>query len=84
MKKLKVWDSNLITDTYVLLKQMQVHLEDLGEKLGIQSLKDLPDSMIPTSSLYEITACYEIIYDKLVEYELLEVGGTKDQSKNIH
>ena len=80
MQKLRVWDSKVLSDVFVLLQQMQTGIEQLVEKTGAQSLADLPNSMIPTEKLYEITLCYELMYSKLLEYDLLATGNTKQLS----
>lgn len=80
MEKLRVWDSKVLSDVFVLLQQIQTGIEQLVEKTGAQSLADLPNSMLPTEKLYEITLCYELMYSKLLEYDLLATGNTKQLS----
>lgn len=83
MEKLRVWDSKVLSDVFVLLQQIQAGIAQLVEKTGAQSLADLPNSMIPTEKLYEITLCYELMYSRLLEYDLLATGNTK-QSSMLH
>lgn len=79
-KKLRVWDSKVLADVYTLLLQMQNGIEEIVRNTGVISLSDLPHSMIPTKTLYEISLCYEVMYHKLVEYDLLNTGNTKPSS----
>lgn len=81
--KLRTWDSKILSDTYVVLQQIQAGIEEITTKVGAQSLADLPNSMIPTENLYTITLCYEAMFDKLLEYDLL-VTGNKKPSSTIH
>jgi hypothetical protein len=81
--KLRTWDSKILSDTYVVLQQIQAGIEEITTKVGAHSLADLPNSMIPTENLYAITLCYEAMYDKLLEYDLL-VTGNKKPSSTIH
>lgn len=80
MEKLRVWDSKVLADVFVLLQQIQAGIAQLVNKTGAQSLADLPNSMVPTEKLYEITLCYELMYSKLLEYDLLATGNTKQLS----
>lgn len=43
---------------------------------------DMPASLLPTDVLYDIAACFEAMYDKLLAKNLLEAGYPK-QDQNI-
>lgn len=79
-KKLRIWDSKALSDVFVNLQQIQNGIEEITAKVGAQSLADLPNSMIPTENLYEITLCYELLYNKLLEHDLLNTGNKKPSS----
>lgn len=82
-KKLRTWDSKLLSDVFVLLEQMQFGIEQISRNVSAVSLSDLPNSMIPTQTLYEISLCYELMYNKLLEHDLLSTGNIK-QSSTLH
>lgn len=82
-KKIRVWDSKLLSSTFVILEQMQAGIAQIVRNTNATSLNDLPNSMIPTITLYEISLCYELMYNKLLEYDLLNTGNIKSTS-TIH
>lgn len=82
-RKLRVWDNKVLSDVYVLLGQMQSAIEQITKNTAVQSLADLPNSMIPTQTLYEISLCYELMYSKLLEHDLLDTGNIKS-THTIH
>jgi len=82
-RKLRVWDIKVLSDVYVLLGQMQSAIEQITKNTAAQSLADLPNSMIPTQTLYEISLCYELMYSKLLEHDLLDTGNIKS-THTIH
>lgn len=83
MEKIRVWNSKILADGYVVLEQMAARIADIVEKTEATSLSDLPNSMIPTLTLYEIAVGYSLMYEKLLEYDLLNTGNIK-QSSTIH
>jgi hypothetical protein len=76
-KKLRIWDSKFLADTYSIVAQMQAQLDSILENSDVQHFSDLPDSMIPSQTLYEISLCFELMYLKLLEYDLLNTGNKK-------
>lgn len=83
MQKIKVWNSKTLADNYVILEQMQAAIEQIAKQVSANSLADLPNSMIPTETLFEICICYELMYTKLLEHDLLTTGNIK-QSSTLH
>jgi hypothetical protein len=42
---------------------------------------ELPMSMLPTHILYELTACFEAMYDKLLDEDLIVSGYPKSKPR---
>ncbi len=80
-RKYRVWDNKLLFQTYEQCIQIKTKIEDkCDESTGPEHL---PPSLIPTDSLYELVACYESMYEKLLEEELLVCGYPKS-TKSYH
>jgi hypothetical protein len=83
--KLKIWDTRLISDTYTITAQMQAQIDAIVEQTGVSNLESLPHSMIPTASLYEILICYAMLYNRVLDADLLNTGNAKQtQLKELH
>lgn len=82
-RKFKFWDNRLLFQTY----QQVIQLKDKVEQKCIeqeQSPEELPMSIVPTHIMYNIAACYEAMYEKLLSEELLVAGYTPKASKSYH
>lgn len=67
----------------VLQKVIQVRYEIEQQAIEKQiHPADMPMSMLPTNVLYDITSCFEAMYNKLLAKELLDSGYPK-QDQNI-
>jgi hypothetical protein len=85
MKKLNVWESTALSDSYALLAQFKSQIEYISQQSGVPSLYALPPSMVPTAALYQIAMCYQLLYDKVQESDLLNIGAVKtSQQKEMH
>ena len=81
-RKFRVWDNKLLFQTYQQAIQVKEKIEELcGDKLNPE---DLPNSAVPTDTLYTVMACYEAMYDKLLEEDLLQAGWSTKSSKSYH
>lgn len=81
-RKFRLWDNKLLFQTYQQVIQIKETIED---RCGNELLPgDLPTSAMSTDVLYNIVACYEALYDKLLEEELLQAGYSSKQSKSYH
>jgi hypothetical protein len=83
-KKIRLWDNQLLSDTYVKATQIHFHIEQLIAHLPGKLLGELPHSMVPTDVLYELVMCNEFMYELLIDKELLEAGGKKHDMSRIH
>lgn len=74
-RKFRFWDNNALFQVLEQVTQIKSVIESkCSETVGPESL---PMSVIPTEVLYDIAACYEAMYDKLLEEELLVAGYPK-------
>lgn len=81
-RKFRLWDNKLLFQTYQQVVQIKDKIES---KCGDEMLpSQLPTSAMSTDVLYNMVCCYEALYDKLLEEELLQAGYTKNQSKSYH
>jgi hypothetical protein len=81
-RKFRVWDNKLLFQTY----QQTIQIKDkIEERCGDTLLpSNLPTSAISTDTLYNIVSCYEAVYDKLLEHELLTAGYSPKSIKSYH
>jgi hypothetical protein len=79
----KIWENRQISNTYMVSEQIKAHIETMFINLGANSLNDLPSSMVPTETLYELVLGYSTMFDQLMESDLLKLGNKK-HSNNLH
>lgn len=75
MEKFKVWDTRAFTELYGLVEQIESTIVKLVEEGLVNNLSQLPPSLVPTASLYQLCIAYKLLYDELLEKNLLEVGS---------
>lgn len=75
-RKFKHWDNKVLFSTLQKIIQIKYKLEQQCYEKQVNPV-DLPMSMLPSNVLYDIVACYEAMYDKLLEEELVICGYTK-------
>jgi len=80
-KPFRVWHSKQLSDAYVIATQIQQQIEMLFLNTDAGSLRDLPHSMIPSESLYEIVHGYHLLFDAVLENDLLTTGNKKSEHK---
>ena len=81
-RKFRVWDNKLLFQTYQQAIQIKEKIEELcGDD---KNPEELPHSAVPTHVLYTVMACYEAMYDKLLEEDLLQAGFSPKSSKSYH
>jgi hypothetical protein len=79
-RKFRHWDNKLLFDVYQKAVQISGKIE---EKCNDEVSPDmLPESLIPTDMLYDLTSCFEAMYDKLMEEELVTAGFPKSSKTN--
>ena len=80
-RKFRVWDNRLLFQTLEKTLQLKNKIDEhCGDEFNAE---DLPMSIIPTEIIYDIAICYEAMYEKLLEEELL-VAGYPKSSKSYH
>lgn len=45
---------------------------------------DMPPAVVPTAVLYDMLSCFEALYTKALELEMLRSGNLKSTRNNIH
>jgi hypothetical protein len=75
-RKFKHWDNKLLFHTLQKVLQIKNKIEAQCYEKQINPY-DLPMSMLPSAVLYDMAACYEAMYDKLLEEELIICGYPK-------
>lgn len=75
--KLRAYDSKLLADNYALASQFEYKLEQLVKSNELQSVAQLPDSVIPSATLYSLIICYNVMYNLLCADHLIKDGHTK-------
>lgn len=82
MKKLRTWDSKALADGYVVSAQFKQHIKEIYGKLNTTSISELPPSLIPSEILYELVCGFGIMYNNLVNQDLLNTGNKKQERNN--
>lgn len=73
--KFRTIDTVGLTDSLEHAIQFSSKVEELLSGSG--SIDNLPPSIVPTEVLYNLSCGYEILYNRLMEYELLKAGYPK-------
>lgn len=76
-KTLRAYDSKVLADHYVILAQMLEKILVAMKEAEIEDLNQLPASVIPTETLYNIAVCYQVMYNELEKSSLLSNGHAK-------
>jgi hypothetical protein len=82
-KKFRAYDTKVIVDTFSQTAQIEQTITNMLESGENVSLSDLPISTLPTSTLYAIVVCYNIMFNMLEEAHLIQDGHVKP-SATIH
>jgi hypothetical protein len=77
-RKFRYWDNKLIFHSLQRAIQIKHKIEEQCKGQEVDPYT-LPMSLVPTHILYDLTACYEAMYDKLLDEELITSGYTKTQ-----
>lgn len=79
----KMWDSVTLQESEKHALQFKSMIESLSVENRTE-VQDLPDSLVPTDVLYYMAACYDAMYNMLLERDLVETGNLRGKSNNIH
>lgn len=74
VKKFRIVDSQVLHTMYQEALQMQTLIE---ESVGEKGPENLPESLVPTGTLYDLVSCFNAMYNILVERELVEFNTHK-------
>lgn len=75
-RKFRFWDNRLLFQNLERVLQFKNQIEEISV-VNQTEVEDLPQSIIPTATFYELLLCYEAMYDKLLEEELVTHGYPK-------
>lgn len=81
----RIWDSIALNDNIKIALQIKSKLEELSKANKLE-IEELPDSLVPSSILYDMMACFTAAYDMLLDKELVMTGNLKSPKKqnNLH
>jgi hypothetical protein len=82
--KLRIWDSKLLNEAYLIATQMRIQIEILMQQSMQNGVVQLPHSMVPSDTLYELVLCNEMMYNLLIDKELIDTGNKKTDRTKIH
>ncbi len=82
-KKFRIYDTKVIVDTFSQTAQIEQNIASMLETGEDVSISNLPISTLPTSMLYAIVVCYNIMFNMLEEAHLIQDGHVKP-SATIH
>lgn len=82
-KKFKNDDRSVIYATLEDVLQIKKSIEDqcLERKIPVYELEM---SIVPTDILYNMSVCYEAMYDKLLDKRLIDAGYPRTNIKQFH
>jgi len=72
-REFKHWDSKLLFNVLQKVVQIRDTIEKQCYEKQINP-ENLPMSMLPSNVLFDMAVCYEAMYDKLMEEELVVCG----------
>lgn len=80
MTKIRVYESKALADNYSKLAQILQKTTEAMEASKVSDINLMPPSLVPTSLLYEVALCYDIMYNMLIDRELLSIGSPKSNN----
>lgn len=81
MRKFRIWDSAELSKNLKTVIQIRAKIQEIAIE-SRTTIPNIPQSLVPTSVLYDLTVCYEAMYNKLLDLDLLETGNLKTPNKN--
>ena len=79
-RKFRLWDNKFLFQNLEKALQLKSKIEEACGDKGTPEA--LPMSVIPTHVIYDIAVCYEAMYEKLMEEQLLVAGYPKSPKSN--
>lgn len=81
----KLWDSIALSENIKYALQIKHKIEKLSNDTQVQ-IEDMPESLVPTATLYDMMCCFTAAYDMLLDKELAMTGNLKSPTKrnNLH
>lgn len=83
-KILRTWDNELLNTVYITSIQIEKQIEQLVNELSKEDITELPHSMVPTKTLYEIVMSIDLMYNILLNNDLIKSGNKKQDLSKTH
>lgn len=86
-RKFKIWDSKILHDSLQFCVEYQSLVEQTIKNKSVElSKKDTLLSTVPTETLYDLVNCYIVMYQKLLNEDLIQSNSDPASSnkKYIH
>ena len=83
MHKFRLWDSDELYKNLKTATQIKTKIQEIAVETKT-SIHDIPQSLVPTSILYDLIVCYEAMYNKLLDSDLIRIGNSKTNKNNLH
>ena len=83
MHKFRVWDSDELYKNLKTAIQIKKKIQEIAIDNNLE-MDGVPQSLVPTPLLYDLTVCYEAMYNKLLDYDLIKTGNFKTDKNNLH
>jgi len=77
-RKFRVWDNNYIFHSYEKALQIKHKIDHIATTTRVS---DMPLCAVPPDVLYELVTCYQVMYDRLLEENLIVAGYPKTTNK---
>lgn len=81
----RIWDSASLADSEKICLQIKENIEVMSQENRLET-QYMPPSLVPTQYFYDIVACFDAMYNMLLERDLVMTGNLKSPTKrnNIH
>lgn len=81
--KFRIWDSLTIRDSLQICLGIKEQIEDAAISGRVHPAQ-LPNSILPTHTLYDLASTYISMYQKLLDEELIQSMHNPKTNKHIH
>ena len=82
-KKFRSYDQKTIFTVLQKVVQIKYEIEQQAQEKQLHPA-EMPQSLLPTDVLYDISSCFEAMYEKLLAKELLDAGYPKQEQTIQH
>ena len=83
IRPFRVWDSTTLQDNIKNAVQIRDKINTICTDNKVTPLQ-LPNSLVPSAHLYDLSVAFIAMYEKLLDYDLVKTGNLKSNRNNIH